>query len=145
MAVIPTSNSKPVCSTTFRRNVYKLSEFRQGFCRLKVELQTTSNRSRSGDVSTIDRFWLARFLQVRCVGVVVLSHERNPLASSGQSPRQLCLPEQLTSVCPTERTSRIAVSCIGRVGPPILYNPFGWKQHRPSPPIRGSCVADSNC
>ncbi len=33
----------------------------------------------------------------------------------------------------------------GCVGPPILYNPFGWKQHRPSPPIRGSCVADSNC
>jgi transposase len=31
------------------------------------------------------------------------------------------------------------------VGPPILYNPFGWNQHRPSPPIRGSCVADSNC
>ena len=31
------------------------------------------------------------------------------------------------------------------VGPAILYNHCGWKQHRIFPPIRGSCVADSNC
>jgi hypothetical protein len=34
---------------------------------------------------------------------------------------------------------------MGCSGPPILYNPFGWKRHRDIPPIRGTFAADSNC
>jgi len=48
-------------------------------------------------------------------GVVVMSRERIwPWRQMTRPPRHLCRPEQLTSVCPSERTSRVSVSCIAR-------------------------------